>query len=53
MKAALRSVWQENECRIGRYPLLFGAALVVLASLLGILPDSKSDAIAGFLSGSR
>src|SRR5579864_3655596 len=53
MKAALRSVWKENQFRLTRYPLLFGAVLVVLASLLGFLPDSKGEAITGLLSGSR
>ncbi len=53
MKAALRSMWKENEFRLARYPLLFGAVLVVLASVLGFLPDSKGDAVSGFLSGSR
>jgi hypothetical protein len=53
MKAALLSIWQENETRVARYPLVFGVLFVVLASVLGLLQDSKADVISGFLSGSR
>lgn len=52
MKAALLSMWQENETRVARYPLVFGVLFVVVASVLGLLRDS-GDAIAGFLSGPR
>ena len=50
---ALRSVWKENEFRLVRYPLLFGAVLVVLASLLGFLPDNAGNGIRGLVSTPR
>ncbi|HET7751362.1 MAG TPA: hypothetical protein VFK81_18375 [Terriglobales bacterium] len=53
MKAALLSMWQENETRVARYPLLCGVLFVVVASVLGLLQDNRGDAIAGFLSRPR
>ncbi|HTM39486.1 MAG TPA: hypothetical protein VL177_01165 [Terriglobales bacterium] len=53
MKAALLSMWQENETRVARYPLVFGVLFVIVASALGLLRDNRGDAIAGFLSGPR
>jgi hypothetical protein len=53
MKAALLSVWQENETRVARYPLMFGVLFVIVASVLGLLQDNRGDAITGFLSGPR
>ena len=53
MKAALLSMWQENETRVARYPLVFGVLFVIVASVLGLVQDNRGDAIAGFLSGPR
>ncbi len=53
MKAALLNMWQENETRVARYPLVLGVLFVIVASVLGILQDSRGDAISGFLSGPR
>lgn len=53
MKAALLSMWKENETRVARHPLLFGVLFVIVASVLGLLQDNKSNAISGFLSGPR
>ena len=53
MKAALLSMWQENETRVARYPLLFGVVFVIIASVMGLLQDNRGGAVAGFLSGSR
>jgi hypothetical protein len=48
MKAALRSVWQENEVRLPGYSLAIGVLLAMLAGSLGFLPDSF-----GWLAGSH
>lgn len=48
MKAALRSVWQENEVRLPGYSLAIGVLLAMLAGSLGFLPDSL-----GWLAGSH
>jgi hypothetical protein len=53
MKAALLSMWKENETRVARYPLVFGVLFVIVASALGLLRDNHGDAISGFLSGRR
>ncbi len=53
MKAALLSMWQENETRVARYPLVFGVLFVIVASVLGVLHDSQGDAITGFLGRPR
>ncbi len=53
MKAALLNMWQENETRVARYPLLFGVLFVVVASVLGLLQDSRGGSIAGFLARPR
>lgn len=53
MKAALLSMWQENETRVARYPLVFGVLFVIVASVLGLVQDNRGGAIAGFLSGPR
>lgn len=53
MKAALLSMWQENETRVARYPLVFGVLFVIVASVLGFFQDSRGEVVAGFLSGPR
>lgn len=53
MKAALRSMWRENETRMVRYPLVFAVVFIVLSSVLGLLQDGNADAIPGFLTGPR
>jgi hypothetical protein len=53
MKAALLSMWQENETRVARYPLVFGVLFVIVASALGLLRDNRGGAFAGFLAGPR
>ncbi|HKW26468.1 MAG TPA: hypothetical protein VJN48_11835 [Terriglobales bacterium] len=53
MKAALLSMWQENETRVARYPLLFGVVFVIIASVMGLLQENRGGAVAGFLSGPR
>ena len=53
MRATLLNLWQENETRVIRYPLVFGVLFVVVASVLGLLQDPGGDAISGFLSAPR
>ena len=53
MKATLLNLWQENETRVVRYPLVLGVLFVLVASFLGLLQDTRGDAISGFLSVSR
>jgi hypothetical protein len=53
MRAALLSVWQENETRVARCPLVLGVLFVIVASVLGLLQDNRGDAIAGFFSRPR
>ncbi len=53
MKATFLSMWRENDTRVARYPLVFGVVFIVLASVLGLLQDSKGDAFSGFLTGPR
>ncbi len=53
MKATLLNLWQENETRVVRYPLVLGVLFVLVASFLGLLQDTRGDAISGFLSASR
>lgn len=51
MKASLFRCWREDETLVAHYPLVLGAVLVILASLLGLLPDS--NAITTFSLGAR
>jgi hypothetical protein len=51
VKDALRLLWQENETRVARYPLLLGVVFVILASVLGVFPEERSQALARLLSG--
>ena len=53
MKATLLNLWQENETRVVRYPLVLGVLFVLVASFLGLLQDTRGDAISGFLSAAR
>lgn len=39
MKASLFKCWREDETLVAHYPLVLGAVLVVMASMLGLLPD--------------
>lgn len=42
MKASLFKCWREDETLVAHYPLVVGALLVVMASILGLLPDGNS-----------
>lgn len=39
MKASLFKCWREDETLVAHCPLALGALLVVMASMLGLLPD--------------
>ena len=40
MRASLFKCWREDETLVAHCPLVLGVVLVIMASILGLLPDS-------------